>query len=107
TSTLGLVLYALPGRAGEDADFRAFGPLAGFGEDHASSNTAACLLAGLSVLGLLDPGEALFRLGQGHALGLPSRLTLQASLHVGGATRVWVGGATDRLSLDSGPSAQP
>lgn len=97
TDTLGLIVYALPGRVREDVDFRYFAPLKNISEDNASSNTYATLLAGLSVLGVLDANEPLFRASQGYAMGKPSRLTAQATLVQGGAAEVWVGGSAERV----------
>lgn len=93
TGTLGLVVYSLGGRQSEDVDFRYFAPLKNITEDNASSNTYATLLAGLSVLGLLDTQKGLYHASQGYAMGLPSRLSAQATLVAGGAAEVWVGGA--------------
>lgn len=99
TGTLGLIAFTTPGRRGEHADFRAFGPLKGFGEDNASSNTYASLLAALSLLELLPPDEPLIQVSQGEATGRPSRLTAQALLDGPEAREVWVGGRAEALAV--------
>ena len=93
TGTLGLIAVTTPGRRGEHLDFRAFGPLKGFVEDNASSNTCASLLASLSLLDLLPRDERLLLARQGETTGRPARLTAQAILDGERAHEVWVGGA--------------
>ncbi len=93
TGTRGLIAVTTPGRRGEHVDFRTFGPLKGFTEDNASSNTYASLLASLSLLGLLPTDEPLLRASQGEATGRPARLTAQALLDGARAREIWVGGS--------------
>lgn len=93
TSAPHIVAYALDARnAGRDIHVRMFAPLMGISEDPATGAAAAALAGLLVDHRTLDDGTHRWAIHQGHAMGRPSLINLEADVESGRAKAVRVGG---------------